>query len=400
VLFLDLDGFKTVNDSLGHEVGDELLVAVAARLRAGLRPGDTAARLGGDEFTVLLEQLSSPDDGLLVADRILQRVREPFRLAGRELHVSVSIGMAVSPDGERSPAELLRQADLAMYQAKETGRNRVASYRPDLDTTAMYRLELQTELHRALERDEFSLRYQPIVELAGGTIMGLEALVRWEHPTRGSLVPAEFVPLARETGLIIPLGRWVLERACTEVRAWQAQYPSATPLRLSVNLSAEQFRHVDLGEQVRAVLARTGLEPRSLTLEITEGALHADPETLRRSVGDLQRVGVQIAIDDFGRGESSLGYLRRLPLGMLKIDKSFVDGLTEEGLDGAIVGSVVALARALGIRSVAEGVEQDGQLERLRALGCDLAQGYVLYRPMPGHEVAALLAETVRPGGG
>jgi diguanylate cyclase (GGDEF)-like protein len=395
VLFLDLDGFKTVNDSLGHEIGDELLVAVASRLRSCLRPGDTAARLGGDEFTVLLEQLTASDDALLVACRILDRLQQPFRLAGRDLQVSGSIGVAVAGiagNEGRGPSELLRQADLAMYRAKETGRNRVARYQQELDSIAMRRFQLRNELHRAFDRAEFSLRYQPFVELASGAIIGLEALVRWEHPERGTILPSEFVPLAKETGLIIPLGRWVLEEASRQVLAWQRELPAAITLRLSVNLSAEQFRQADLVEQVSEILSRSGFDPRYLTLEITEGALNGDPESVRRRVGDLERIGVQLAIDDFGRGQSSLGYLRRLPVAMLKIDKSFVDGLIDGEAGEAIVGSVIALARALGIRSAAEGVEHAEQVERLRSLGCETAQGYYLYRPLPSDEIRSLLS--------
>jgi diguanylate cyclase (GGDEF)-like protein/PAS domain S-box-containing protein len=388
VLFMDLDNFKVINDSLGHEVGDELLVAVAGRLSSCLRAADTAARLGGDEFVVLLEDVEDPDEATDVAARIEEALRAPFWVGGHNLFVTTSVGVALGgDDGERS-SDLLRNADLAMYRAKEGGKNQHAIFEPTMNEKALERLEMEADLRRALEMEEFRVYYQPKVSVKSGKIVAQEALVRWEHPERGLIPPAEFIPLAEETGLIVPLGRWVLEEACRQAKEWQVSYPTDPPLGMSVNLSAAQFKHPELGAGVAEVLRQSGLDPRDLILEITESMVVEDAGAALATLQELKSLGVRVAVDDFGTGYSSLSYLKLFPVDFLKIDRSFVAGLGRDPEDEGLVRASIELAHALGLQAVAEGVENEEQLERLRVLGCDLAQGFYFQKPFP-HDAAS-----------
>jgi predicted signal transduction protein with EAL and GGDEF domain len=365
---------------------------VAQRLRASIRLGDTAARLGGDEFILLLEDLDDPADAVAVVEHFLKRLQEPFQIGGREVAVGASIGVAFTAAEGLLPEDLLRQADVAMYAAKARGRGHYILYDPSMDAYPRERLELEADLRRALERGELLLYYQPIVELATGRIAGVEALLRWHHPERGLVAPAQFIPLAEETGLIVPIGRWVLHEACRQAQAWRQRYPAAPPLVVSVNLSGRQFQHPCLVDDVATALRETGLEPSCLKLEITESvAMEAGPTTVQ-ILQALRGLGVQLAIDDFGTGYSSLAYLRRFPVNTLKIDRAFVDGLGQEEQDTAIVQSVLALARTLGLSVTAEGVEAPEQIAELRALACDEGQGYYFASPQPAEAVEALLA--------
>ncbi len=383
VLFVDLDRFKPVNDSLGHEVGDEVLRTVGRRLRECLRPEDTVARLGGDEFAVLIEDVEDTSDATLVAERVGEAMRPEFEVGDREVVLSASIGIAVSRAGQRDPGELLRAADIAMYKAKRTGKSRYEVFDPSMGARALKLLELEADLRRALERGELRLHYQPKVELATGNVVGVEALVRWEHPERGTVPLDEFIPLAEETGLILPIGRWILEQACRQAREWQGQCRVGEPLEVSVNVSARQFGHPGLVGEVARVLEETGLEPKGLLLEITESVVMGDAESNAATLRELKELGVRLAIDDFGTGYSSLSYLHRFPVDALKIDRSFVDGLGRESEDMAIVRAVIALAHSLRLEVIAEGVETQEQAKRLQALGCQIAQGYFFSQPLP-----------------
>jgi diguanylate cyclase (GGDEF)-like protein len=376
---VDLDNFKVVNDSLGHEAGDALLVAVAERLRECLRPEDTLARLSGDEFTVLLEDVEGTSDATVVAQRMAVALRAPFVLEGQEAFVTVSIGTAFGDSSQESPGSLLRNADLAMYRAKETGKARHEVFRPEMNERALKRLSLEGELRRALERDELRVYYQPQVLLntelqehlrASGRmaivaqrapessrIVGMEALVRWEHPERGLLSPDEFVPFAEENGLIVSIGRWVLEQACRQAKEWQEQHSSGPHLTMSVNVSAAQFRSPELIEDVARVLQETGLEAGMLTLEITESVLLEEAQANADTLEQLKALGVRLAVDDFGTGYSSLSYLKRLPVDYLKIDRSFVTNLGQDSQDRLLVSGVIYLAHGLGLKVIAEGVE-------------------------------------------
>ena len=395
VLFLDLDNFKYVNDSLGHRAGDKLIVGVATRLQSCLRPGDTAARLGGDEFVVLLEDVRDARDAGLVARRIAEALRTPFVVDGHELFVSTSVGVAM--DGtDDGPGDLLKNADLAMYRAKEEGKDGHAVFEPGMSVRAQERLGVEGALRRALEGggEDFAVHYQPKVSLATGGIVGFEALVRWEHPQRGLVAPAEFIPVAEETGLISPLGKWVLREACRQAHEWHELYPADDPpLTMSVNLSARQFRQADLVGTVAEILGEAGLDPESLILEITESTVMEDAQANAETLRELKALGVRIAIDDFGTGYSSLAYLKRFPVDFLKIDRSFVDGLGEDADDEGIVSSVVNLARTLNLRAVAEGVETEEQRSRLRSMNCELAQGFYFSEPSTAQDASALLKD-------
>ncbi len=390
VLFLDLDGFKAINDSLGHAAGDRLLVEVAERGRRVLRPADTLARLGGDEFAVLLEDVEA-GGAQLVADRILHTLRAPVALEGNELVVHASIGIAVSGPADEGPGELLRNADLAMYCAKAGGQNRHETFEPAMHATVLGLLELEADLRRALEQQEFVVHYQPVYELPTGRLAKVEALVRWQHPKRGLLGPGEFVAAAEDKGLIVPLGKWVLEQACRDIRRWQQRHPREPPLGLAVNLSAGQLRPGVAGTVLQA-LRGADLDPRCLTLEVTESLLMEETARLLTDLLALRGVGVRFAIDDFGTGYSSLGRLRSLPVDELKIDRSFVAEIAP-GRTAPLVTAVIAMARALHFEVVAEGVETTEQLGFLLGHGCNAVQGYLLGRPAPARQVEQLLAD-------
>jgi diguanylate cyclase (GGDEF)-like protein/PAS domain S-box-containing protein len=390
VLFLDLDNFKIINDSLGHEVGDQLLIAVSSRLQEGLRPGDTVARLGGDEFTVLLEDVANVSDAMRVAERITEVLRTPLTVAGHEVFVGTSIGIALNTPEASTPPDLIREADMAMYKAKVGGKARYEIFDPAMHAYASQRLQLQSDLHRAIERRELRVYYQPKVEFASEKIEGLEALVRWEHPERGLLAPDKFITLAEETGLIVPIGRWVLEEACKQLSEWQEQHPSVNRLTMSVNLSAKQLQQPQLVKEVAEVLRATRLDPASLVLEITESALMVDEPSTTATLQALKSLGVQLAMDDFGTGYSSLSFLRNFPIAIIKIDKSFIREMGRDASEAAIVSGVIHLAHALRLQVVAEGIETPDQLNQLRALECDLGQGFYFGKPLPSNEAQDL----------
>lgn len=397
-LFLDLDRFKAVNDTLGHEAGDRLLVAVTERLRPCLRPADTIARLGGDEFVVVLDEVAQLGDATRVAERLLQALVEPVTIAVQQVYISASIGIALGIAGRDSPAGLLRAADLAMYQAKRRGKGRYAVYDARLHAQAAHRLTLEGDLRRAVEREEFVLHYQPKVDLATGKIVQLEALLRWEHPEHGLLLPAEFIGLAEETGLIVPIGRWVLGQVCRQAKMWQERYPADPPLAICANLSVVEFQRPDLVEVVTALPRETGLAARSLRLELTESVLLEDAAGTIATLQELKGLGIELSLDDFGMGYANLSYLKRLPIDILQIDRAFVAGLGKNHQDTAIVEAVMTLAKALGVHVQAEGVETREQVAQLRALGCDVGQGYLFAPPLPSAAVGTLLARGFAPG--
>ncbi|HVF02804.1 MAG TPA: EAL domain-containing protein, partial [Rubrobacteraceae bacterium] len=394
VLFLDLDNFKLVNDSMGHDVGDKLLVSVAQRLQGCLRAEDTAARFGGDEFTILLEDVTHTGDAVRLANQIARALNAPFVLKGREVFVNTSIGIALSKSGRERPTDLLRNADAALYRAKANGKAACEVFDAAINTVTLERLDLEADLRRAIERGEFAVHYQPQLELLTGRIAGWEALVRWKHPERGLISPPSFLSIAEETGLITQIGNLVLEEACRQAKEWQEErYPAAdTSLKMSVNISARQLKRPDeLVREVVRILAETGLAPETLVLEITESMVMEGAQYNADVLGRLKELGVRVAVDDFGTGYSNLAYLKRFPMDMVKIDKSFVDGLGEKAEDTAIVEAVISLARALGLTTVAEGIETTEQLERLRDLGCEWGQGYYFSGALPAYEASALL---------
>jgi len=400
ILFLDLDHFKLINDSLGHHAGDALLRAVAPRLRSHLRPGDIVARFGGDEFGILIDRLADEGEALAIADRVAAAFAHPFSIDGVDHFVTASIGVAVAGTGEGRAVNgelLIRDADAAMYRAKEGGRSRCVLFDAEMRAGAMRRLEVERELRHALERDELALYYQPVVDLRNGEINGLEALVRWRHPDRGLLDPPEFVSVAEDSGLIEPIGRWVQERACRQALEWHQLRPDSRPFDVAVNLSARQVAHRDLPATVEEVIARTGLDPVHLRLEITESVLVEESATAISSLAALSELGVRLVLDDFGTGYSSLAYLNRFPFHALKIDRSFVDPLGIEQEATAIVEAIIGMARALSLEVIAEGVESEVQLAELRRLGCDYAQGHLFHAAMPEREISRLIAEGV-PG--
>jgi diguanylate cyclase (GGDEF)-like protein/PAS domain S-box-containing protein len=391
VLFLDLDRFKGINDSLGHQAGDNLLVTVARRLESCLRPGDTVARLGGDEFTILLDDVHDVGDAVRVADRIQAVLATPCNLAGVEVFTTVSTGIALSTTRYERPEEMLRDADTAMYRAKAHGRARHEVFDATMHERAVSLLQLETDLRRAVDRGEFRLYYQPVVTVADGRLTGFEALVRWLHPQRGLIAPDTFIPLAEETGLISPIGLWVLREACRQIREWQKQFPSDPPLRVSVNVSSRQFAQTDFVEQVRRILEETGLDPATLTLEITESTIMENIKATASILGQIRALSIQLYIDDFGTGYSSLSQLHHFPIDTLKVDRSFVSRMREEkGEPAEIVRTIVSLAQNLGLNVTAEGVETAEQLEALKRLKCGSAQGYYFSEPLD-----AVAAETI-----
>jgi diguanylate cyclase (GGDEF)-like protein/PAS domain S-box-containing protein len=390
LLFCDLDNFKDVNDSLGHDQGDELLRGIAQRLSACIRKGDTLSRLGGDEFVLLLPAVGSDRDAVMVARKIMSQLARPFTLAGHEVYTSPSIGIAFYPEDGDTPGTLLKHADMAMYAAKARGRNRYQFFSEEMHARAIERMQLEAGLRQAVERDEFRLVYQPQYELASRRLVGVEALLRWEHPEQGTVPPDRFIPLAEETGIIHEIGAWVLRTACAQAREWvEAGFPD---LRIAVNLSGKQFAEAGIVDMVRGILADTGLPPRNLELEITEGTLMQDAEEALATLNALREDGIGLAIDDFGTGYSSLVYLRNLPIQRLKIAQDFVHEIEHENRDAAIVRAVIDLGRSLGLDIVAEGVETDRQAAVLERLRCPLVQGFHYDRPLESKDVQSRFA--------
>jgi diguanylate cyclase (GGDEF)-like protein len=393
VLFLDLDRFKVINDSLGHTAGDKLIEAVADRLRHSLRRHETVARFGGDEFAILCEDISDEQDAIAVGERVLRSFATPFHLAHGDSTSSASLGIALSADPDQNVEELIRDADAAMYRAKEAGGGRLMLFDEVTRQRALTRLHTEAALRVAIERDEFRVYFQPEVSVETGNIVGLEALVRWEHPDDGLVGPDRFIALAEETGLIVPIGTWVLNEACRLAQKWQADRAADEPLVVRVNVSARQLAHDDLIDIVGAALQRTGMDPAQLCLEVTESVLVEDPESSVRTLGALKELGVKIAVDDFGTGYSSLEYLRTFPVDCVKIDRSFVRGIPHSSEDVAIVNAVIELGHALGLSVTAEGVETDEQLGNLQTTGCDTAQGFLFSRPEHPDVVERLLLQ-------
>jgi diguanylate cyclase (GGDEF)-like protein/PAS domain S-box-containing protein len=385
----DLDGFKTINDSLGHTAGDQLLVAAAQRLQNQLRPGDTAARLGGDEFAVLLEDVADVEEVQALAGRLLEVFTEPYAIAGKQLLVTASLGVAVNRPGDGAE-ELVRNADMAMYLAKSSGKACYRVYEPEMHHAALARLDLEAELRQALRAGQFVVHYQPTVHVGTGEVRGFEALVRWDHPERGLLPPAQFIPLAEETGLIVELGHWVLGQACTQTRAWQLEHPQLD-LGISVNLSPRQFRDPRLIDDVASVLVGTGLDAPSLTLEITESVLVDEPGPAVDCLHEREALGVKVALDDFGTGYSSLGRLRELPIDVLKIDKGFIDGVAHDAESRGLVEAILRMAETLDLDTIAEGVEDARQADWLQGLGSGLVQGYLYSHPLPAASIPEFL---------
>jgi diguanylate cyclase (GGDEF)-like protein/PAS domain S-box-containing protein len=390
VLFLDLDRFKGINDSLGHGTGDQLLIEFSRRLVACLRPSDTIARMGGDEFTILLEDPREPDDAVGVADRILAALKKPFTLGPHEVFVTTSIGIALSSTGYVRPQDVLRDADTAMYRAKAAGKARYQIFDSSMHAGAVELLRIENDLRRALDRGEFELHYQPIVRIGDRQIRGFEALLRWRQPERGLIPPADFIPIAEETGLIVPIGRWVLIEACRQAATWATMFP-AEPIDINVNLSGRQFQQNDLVEQVTATLKQTGLPPQRLILEITESVVMHDPEVTIDMLQRLKALGVQLNIDDFGTGYSSLAYLQRFPVDTMKIDRSFVARMSDGPENAEIVRTIVALAHNLNMKVTAEGIETPQQLAQLNELRCENGQGYLLARPVDAAAATEML---------
>jgi diguanylate cyclase (GGDEF)-like protein/PAS domain S-box-containing protein len=390
LLYLDLDGFKHINDSLGHSIGDKLLQSTGERLVKCVRAADTVSRQGGDEFVVLLSEVEHPEDAAITARRIIQAVAEPQSIDQHELHVTTSIGLTLYPDDGLDAETLVKNADTAMYQAKENGRQSYQFFKADMNVKAMERQSIEESLRYALERKEFTLQYQPKVDLRTGRITGAEALIRWTHPTRGSVSPAQFIPVAEDCGLIVPIGNWVLREACRQTRAWA--FAGLPALTMAVNVSAMEFRQESFLEGIFAALRETGLDPKSLELELTESVLMKRAESAASVLRELRASGVRVAVDDFGTGYSSLSYLRKFPIDALKIDQSFVREVTTIADDSTIVSAIISMGRSLNLRVIAEGVETLGELEFLQAHQCDEAQGYYFSRPVPPEQFAKLLA--------
>jgi diguanylate cyclase (GGDEF)-like protein/PAS domain S-box-containing protein len=390
VLFLDLDGFKVINDTLGHLAGDHLLVEFTQRLLASVRPGDTFARMGGDEFSILLDDLNDLNDAIIAVKRLQQALKDPFHVSGRELFVTSSIGMALSTPEYIDPDEILRHADAAMYRAKKLGKGRYEIFDTSINKRLERQSQIETDLSRAVERAELFLEYQPIVALETGRIAGFEALLRWQHPTLGMIAPPDFITVAEATGAIVPIGEWVLEESCRQTREWQRSCPQSPPLYISVNLSVKQFTQPHLVEQVAIALHNAGLDPSNLKLEITESML-MNAESAIRMLGELNALGVGISIDDFGTGYSSLSYLHRLPISNLKIDRSFVNSMSRNKESFEIVRTIITLAQSLNLTIVAEGIETNEQLEMLRDLKCEYGQGHFFSKALTVEWAASLL---------
>ena len=389
VLYVDLDGFKAVNDTFGHEAGDELLVRVAERLRHSIREEDTVARLGGDEFAILLEEADA-EGAAEVADRLVRAFESPLSIQAGDMVIGASTGVATR-ESDQELEELLRQADTAMYAAKAQGHGGWLAFGPDLDAVVVRAQTLGAELQRAIQQKEFVVHYQPVVNLGTGAIAGVEALVRWNHPQRGLLLPAEFLDAAEESGLILAIDKWVMEEASHKVRAWQTRFPGAESLAAFVNLSAQQLRHPGLSDEVSAALASSGLAPEHLTLELTEMALVRDTDTAAQELARLRDHGVQIALDDFGTGYSSLSHLLRFPIDIIKLDRSFVSAIGSGDQSSEVASAIVTLSKNLGLRTVAEGIEDAGQLLSLCAFECEFGQGWFFAPALPAAELEELL---------
>jgi diguanylate cyclase (GGDEF)-like protein len=390
VLFLDLDNFKAVNDSYGHHAGDEMLADVARRLAAGLRSVDTLARLGGDEFAMLLEEVREPSDAARVAERLLLALREPVRIGDGEVFTSASIGIALEQKGKDSGQCLLRSADIAMYRAKEHGRARFEVFDPPMHAAAVERLRTETELRRALERDQLVLHYQPVVSLVTGSLVAVEALIRWNHPERGLVAPADFIPIAERTGIIREMGEWVLGRACEQLKSWEREFGYEAPQSVWVNVSAKQFSN-RLVRDVGDVFTRLAFDARRIKLEITESIMLEDIRAATRTLAELRELGVQVFMDDFGTGYSSLSNLGQLPLDGIKVDRVFVGQMGSDPKHAQLVRTIVTLIRNLGLEPIAEGVETTGQAQLLRDMGCAFAQGFVFSRPVAPRKIDELI---------
>ncbi|MGD9253386.1 MAG: EAL domain-containing protein [Holophagae bacterium] len=394
VLFFDLDRFKNINDSLGHTVGDKLLVGIARRLEHFLRPGDTVARLGGDEFAILIHRVDDASGAIHVADRIQEVLNMSFSIDGHDVIVTASIGIAHSSTGYTNPEEILRDADIAMYRAKAEGKARYEVFDRDMHQSAVALLKLETELRRSIHSGDFVMNYQPIVSLEHGRIVGFEGLVRWQHPERGIVTPSHFIAIAEETGLIVPLGWWVLRESCTQTRLWQRDYPSDPPMWISVNMSGKLFMRSDMVDELIGILEETGLDPKNLRIEVTENVVMDHAETAVRNLMELRSMGIKLSVDDFGTGYSSLSYLQRFHYDSLKIDRTFVSQLGVPGESRAIVETILNLANSLGIGVVAEGIETEDQVDRLRQMQCSHGQGYWFARPLAVEAAEQLIASS------
>lgn len=389
VLFLDLDRFKDINDSLGHSVGDQLLKSFAERIDRCTREGDTLARFGGDEFTLLVPQILSVEDVAKIGQKIIDELKVPFMIGERELFVSTSIGVSIYPTDGLDAETLVRNADTAMYRAKDSGRDNYQLYAPAMNAQALERLALENMLRKAIAQNELTLHYQPLVDAGTHRVTGMEALIRWHHPDRGLLAPGHFISVAEVSGLIIPIGEWVIHTALRQLKKWQREFGST--LRMSINLSARQFQQQDLVDQIRAAVAEHGIDPTSLELEITESHAMQNAEGTIRTLRELKRIGVRIAMDDFGTGYSSLNYLKRFPIDTLKLDQAFVRGVMTDPSDAAIVSAVISMAHSLDLEVVAEGVETEGQLSFLQGHHCDIIQGFLFSAPLPVDEMVSYL---------
>lgn len=391
VMFLDLDNFKSVNDSLGHAAGDELLVSVTERLQSCLRTTDTPARLGGDEFAVLVEDIERTEDAVCVAERIRSLISAPFSISGTEIFVSTSIGIATTATALESPEELLRNADVAMYTAKSNGKNRYSIFKSEMRDSLLKRVRLEADMRYGINHKEFEVFYQPIVELHSEQIIGMEALVRWNHPKTGLISPADFIPLAEETGLIVPLGQWILEQACMQAAKWQTEFGFGQRLSITVNIAGRQFQEENLWQTVEAALANSGLPPNSLILEITESTMLLNTETTIKKLTALKNLGIRLAIDDFGTGYSSLSYLQRFPVDILKIDKSFVDKISLSKEGAAVTRAIITMSDTLHLTTIAEGVESPVQQNELKNLGCEMGQGFHFAKPLRSADMSEFL---------